>query len=166
MTDTILPESAPAPLVAATAPVPPVAVDPVLTPNFSFEEMTFTKTGLPNVPNKVQVKNLLNNAKGMEQVRALLKAPIKVNSAFRSPAVNKAVGGVASSAHLLGNATDFVAGGNAWSPFEICEKIVASDIPYRQLILEKNAWVHIDFGGTARENLTFNGKSYAPGINR
>ena len=48
----------------------------------------------------------------MEKIRSLLdNQPIVVHSGYRAPAVNRAVGGVATSAHCLGLACDFVCPG-------------------------------------------------------
>ena len=57
--------------------------------------------------NSQQLKNVQLMASIMEIVRELLQRPIEVNSWFRSPALNKAVGGVQTSAHLKGFAVDF-----------------------------------------------------------
>jgi len=78
---------------------------------FSFEEMTATNTGLSNVPNWEQIENLRVLADWLDDVREYFGAPIRVNCAFRSKAVNAAVGGVSTSAHLDGFAADIC----AWS---------------------------------------------------
>ena len=92
-----------------------------LTPHFTLEEMTVTKTGLSNIPNDEQTNELLKLCRDiLEPLREELSCryghrdvsgwpeyiPLIVDSAFRSPAVNKAVGGVPSSQHLLGQAAD------------------------------------------------------------
>lgn len=140
-----------------------------LSPNFTLAELTVTTTKLSNQPNATQLANLTATAQQMELVRALLGKPIRINSGFRSAAVNKAVGGSPTSAHALGWAVDFVcpAFGNTRA---ICAAIKASSIQFDQLILEKpdspsGGWVHIGFGpGKRRQILTFNGKSYLPGL--
>lgn len=50
--------------------------------------------------------NLVQTFRILEDVRSSLGLPIKINSAFRSPQVNKAVGGVEDSYHLDGRAVD------------------------------------------------------------
>ena len=92
-----------------------------LTPHFTLEEMTVTNTGLSNIPNDEQTNQLrLLSRDILEPLREELSCryghrdvsgwpeyiPLIVNSAFRSSAVNKSVGGVPSSQHLLGQAAD------------------------------------------------------------
>lgn len=139
----------------------------MLSPHFSFREMTTTNTGLDNTPHGQHLVNLQFTAQMMEQVRALLGHPITVNSAYRSPTVNRKVGGVPTSAHALGFAVDFT----CWSygtPYDICQAIARSGIQFDQLILEKNRWVHIGFGPRKRQQLLTlppNGRRYELGIN-
>ena len=74
-----------------------------LTENFSLEEMTVSeiasRKGLDNTPNATEITNLMRTALLLEQVRALLKKPIIINSAFRSKPVNDAVGSKDTSQH-------------------------------------------------------------------
>lgn len=78
-----------------------------LTPHFSLEELTTTKTGLSNIPNVSQTHQLHNLCRDiLEPLRDKIGQPIIINSAFRSSAVNRAVGGVSTSQHLLGQAAD------------------------------------------------------------
>ena len=64
-------------------------------------------------------------------------------------AVNKAVGGVDSSAHTQGWAVDFVCP-DFGPPFEVCRKIVTSDLLFDQLIHEYGRWTHLSFAPTMR----------------
>lgn len=74
-----------------------------LTPNFTLEEMTVTSTGLPNVANRTERAALLALAEHVLQpLRDALGKPVYITSAFRSAAVNRAVGGVAGSQHRKG----------------------------------------------------------------
>ena len=84
-----------------------------LTPHFTLGELTKTKTGISNVPNEEQVNNLRRVCRWLEQLRRRWNNlygegddPIVINSGFRSPEVNKAVGGWAQSNHLTGCAVD------------------------------------------------------------
>ena len=84
-----------------------------LSPHFSLAEMTKTTVKKENVPNEAQVENLKRLCSWLEMLRSEWNSrygegddPIIINSAFRSPEVNKAAGGVATSNHLTGCAAD------------------------------------------------------------
>ncbi len=84
-----------------------------LSPHFTLGEFCKTKTGIENVPNEAQVENLKRLCRWLEQLRRRWNNlygegddPIVINSGFRSPEVNKAVGGVSTSNHLTGCAVD------------------------------------------------------------
>ena len=84
-----------------------------LTPHFSLEELTFSEValrqGIDNTPTTEQVLNLKRLCQELlEPVRSLLNVPMHINSGFRSPKVNAAVGGAHGSAHLAGLAADFI----------------------------------------------------------
>ena len=73
-----------------------------LTPHFSLEEVVKTKTGLSNIPNVEQTNQLRKLCLNiLEPVRSVYNKPLIIDSAFRSPDVNKAVGGVSTSQHLF-----------------------------------------------------------------
>ena len=74
---------------------------------FKPHEFIRTDTGLDNFPDSFDLwKNILYTAHKVNNVRDKFGAPIAVDCGYRSPAVNKAVGGVATSAHLAGLAAD------------------------------------------------------------
>ena len=114
-----------------------------LSPNFYLSEFTDTnQRGLDNTPDPLAVKNLFRMAALMEEVRALLgNKVISVNSGFRSPAVNKAVGGSLLSDHMRGEACDFVCRGYG-TALQVASAIVNSKIKFGQLIME-GSWVHL-----------------------
>lgn len=126
-----------------------------LTDHFTLEELTHSQTaarlGLDNEPPPDVVDALTRTAHGLEMVRVLLQAPILVSSGYRSPLVNRAVGGAANSQHILGEAADFTAPGFG-DPTEIVRAIMRSTrpIPYDQLIVEFGRWVHISFSRSPR----------------
>jgi len=135
-----------------------------LSAHFTLAELTVTDTDEDNTPSAPALKRLTATARHMEAVRALLKKPIIVNSGYRSPAVNKAVGGSATSAHALGYAVDFVCPAFG-APITICRAIAASTIAFDQLILERNVWVHISFDPRTRQQvLTYLGSRYVSGL--
>ena len=84
-----------------------------LSEHFSLAELTKTKQHIENVPNEAQVENLRRVCRWLERLRKRWNDkygdgddPIIINSGFRSPEVNKAVGGVPTSNHLTGCAVD------------------------------------------------------------
>ena len=79
-----------------------------LPERFAFSELVRTDTGLPNVPGWRETLNLRLLARYLDRIREDYGKPIKVNSGFRSEAVNERVGGAKSSAHLDGLAADIV----------------------------------------------------------
>lgn len=77
-----------------------------LSEHFSLAELTKTNVKIKNVPNEAQVENLKRLCGWLEMLRERAGGPIIINSGYRSPEVNKAVGGVATSNHLTGCAAD------------------------------------------------------------
>lgn len=124
-----------------------------LSPHFTLAEMTrsqqATRAGLDNIPTPEAYAALRYLCRGlMEGVRALVGAPIRVSSGYRSPAVNRAVGGSASSQHQAGEACDFEVDGAG--NLDVARRIVESDLQFDQLILEfyspidpHAGWIHI-----------------------
>ena len=116
-----------------------------LSEHFSLAELTVSEValrkGLSNLPEGIEVDNLVRLANKLEEVRKVLGKPIMVNSAFRSVEVNAAVGGVKTSQHCVGCAADIKVPG--MTPDEVVRAIVASDIQYDQLIREFDSWTHI-----------------------
>jgi len=120
-----------------------------LTDHFTLEEFTASQTaarlGLVNVPIGEELGNVHRTAEVMEKVRALLGGkPVLVSSGYRSPEVNRAVGGSATSAHMAGLAVDFTVPGFG-DPIEICQALAPhlAELGIDQLIHEFNAWVHL-----------------------
>lgn len=148
-----------------------------LSAHFTLEEMTASNTaarkGIANTLAAGIHDQLILTADKMEAVRHLLgDRSIRVLSGYRNSAVNKAVGGSRTSAHMSGHAVDFTCpdyGSSAKVAAFLAEALAAKGIPFDQLIEEFGGWVHIGFGpGTRRQLLTarkVNGKTvYTPGI--
>jgi putative chitinase len=127
-----------------------------LSPNFTLAEMTVTSTGLPNQPaNDQHLANLRRLAEFMQEVRALFNVPITITSAYRSPAVNRAVGGVPTSHHALGRAADFRVSGVAGD--EVARRIAASPLNFDQLIFYRLSGVcHISIAPAMRRQVRTN----------
>lgn len=121
-----------------------------LSPHFTLEEMiasdTARRKGWTNIPEDADAKNLLVLCTTLlEPVRELLGTPLKINSGYRSPQLNAAVGGVLNSAHMEGRAADFV---TPQMDLNVAfEKIAQSKMQWDQLIWEWNKvgsqWIHI-----------------------
>ena len=114
-----------------------------LTPHFSLEELTHTDhRTLDNTPNDSERANLQRLAEFLELVKvALGNKPVMVNSAFRSKAVNDAVGSKDTSQHRIGCAADLRIPG--MTPDQVVRAIIAAGLPYDQIIREFDAWTHI-----------------------
>lgn len=74
---------------------------------FSFHELTKSSVSKENYPWKMEhVSNLVTLCDFLDDLREEFGEPIVINSAFRTPVVNKAVGGAAASLHMQGRAAD------------------------------------------------------------
>ena len=115
----------------------------ILTKHFTLEELTITEhREFSNEPNESEKANLMRLAEFLEQVKDLLDGkPIMVNSAFRSAQVNQAVGSAPTSQHRVGCAADLRIPG--MTPDEVVKAVIASDLPYDQVIREFDRWTHI-----------------------
>jgi len=126
-----------------------------LSEHFTLEELTHTDhRDLENTPNETELANLKRLASFLETVKSVLGGkPIMVNSAFRSKAVNDAVGSKDSSQHRVGCAADLRVPG--MTPDEVVKAVIASGIGYDQIIREFDRWTHIsvpnDANGTPRK---------------
>jgi len=118
-----------------------------MTEHFTLEELTFTNhREFDNTPNEVQKYQLNRLANFLESVRALLGKPILIDSAFRSLAVNRAVGSSDKSQHRRGCAADFRVPG--MTPNEVVSAIIKSGLPYDQVIREFDRWTHVSIPNT------------------
>ena len=123
-----------------------------LSPNFTLEELTHTDhREFSNEPNESETENLKRLAAFLEQVKTVLGGkPVMVNSAFRSKAVNDAVGSKDTSQHRIGCAADLRIPG--MTPDEVVKAVIASGIGYDQIIREFDRWTHISVPNKATDN--------------
>ena len=120
-----------------------------MTPHFTLAELTVTDhRTLDNTPDADALANLQRLAEFLERVREVLGGkPVMVNSAYRSKAVNDAVGSKDTSQHRLGCAADIRVPG--MSPDAVVKAVMASGLGYQQLIREFSdpvkggGWTHI-----------------------
>jgi hypothetical protein len=119
-----------------------------MTPHFTLAELTVTDhRTLDNTPDPAALVNLQRLAEFLEKVKELLRfKPIMVNSAYRSKAVNDAVGSKDTSQHRLGCAADLRVPGMI--PKEVVQAIVDSDLPFDQCIKEYDRWTHVSIPNT------------------
>ena len=69
--------------------------------------ITATRRGIDNIPNDEQLANMELVAEEIfEPLRVWVGGPIKINSFFRSPELNKSIGGSSKSQHCKGQAID------------------------------------------------------------
>lgn len=146
-----------------------------LSPHFSLAEMCVTRTSLHNVPGPVEIAALTALCVHvLEPIRAQF-GPVTVNSAYRSPAVNRAVGSKPTSQHPKGEAADIEVRGVSNGALA---QWIAANVPFDQLILEAyrpgvptSGWVHVSYraGRLRRQRLTMtmgaHGPIYSQGLN-
>ena len=123
----------------------PNVLNPPLSPNFDLARLTHSDTarerGIANQPEPAHLPHLRLLAAALEELQGMLGAPLVITSAYRSPALNAAVGGVPTSRHALGLAADLVCPGYG-TPLEVARAIAASAIVFDQVIHEFGRWVH------------------------
>ena len=124
-----------------------------LSEHFSLNELTHSdlavRKGISNDPTPDVISNLTRLAELLEQVRKYLNKPISINSGYRCPELNQAVGGQKASQHLLGCAADIRVSG--MTPDEIVKAIIQTDIQFDQMIREFDSWVHISVTNSAED---------------
>ena len=142
-----------------------------MTDHFTYDELTNTGDESLLAENRKEgttyLGNLLKLAQELEKVRAFFGRAVLVSSAFRCAALNKEVGGSATSQHTTGSAADFTVEGyedmnGLRFVFEWCRHHTS----YSQLILEhpegKRPWIHLGLPHKDKvgEVLEFDGKKY------
>ena len=111
---------------------------------------TATRLGIKNEPNKKQLNNMKLIAEEVfEPLRAYVGGPIKINSFFRSPELNKTIGGSTKSQHCHGQAIDlddtFGRATNA-EMFEFIKKHLDFDQMIWEFGDDENPdWVHVSY---------------------
>ena len=134
-----------------------------LSEHFTREELIASGTGLPNVPTEQQSEKLLYLAIYLLEPLRRRFGRIKVNSGYRSPAVNDAVEGSKTSQHMEGEAADIVP---LISDIDIVFSWAEKNLKYGQIIIEhKDArWIHISLpriGGMNQQALLYKDGRYS-----
>ena len=114
-----------------------------LSLHFTLEELTHTDhRQFDNTHNTDELANLTRLANFLEQVKIVLDGkPVMINSAYRSSAVNQAVGSSEKSQHRIGCAADIRVPG--MTPDEVVKAVMAAGLGYDQIIREMDRWTHI-----------------------
>ena len=133
-----------------------------LSANFYLAEMVTSQTalrrGIPNDPGPEEVAALkLLCQKVLQPVRDHFAVPVTISSGYRSPRLNTAIGGSATSQHCFGEAADFTIAG--LSNLEVC-KWMERHLNYDQLIYEfgEEGWVHCSFSADRMRNMELTAK--------
>ena len=85
----------------------------------------------------------------LDPLREWYGKPIVVNSGYRCPALNKAVGGATTSQHMSGQAADIDTGDRQQN--KLLFEHIRKNLPFDQLIDESNfAWVHVSYRADGR----------------
>lgn len=124
------------------------------TINELIKSTTATAKKIDNTPTKEVEDNLTKLVdKVLDPLREAYGKPIKVNSGYRCPKLNRAVGGSATSQHVLGQAADITGGSKAENKI-LFDLIKSLKLPFDQLIWENGGvWVHVSFGPRNRRQV-------------
>jgi hypothetical protein len=115
---------------------------------FTYSELTTSdaarRLGIANRPTPAAEQNLEALADYLlDPLRGAYGKPIRVNSGYRSPEVNQAVGGARNSQHVRGEAADITAG-SVEENRKLFDLVQQLGLPFDQLIDERGyAWVHV-----------------------
>ena len=122
--------------------------------HISYKEGTYSNTAIrrsiENTPNEDQLSNMRLIADEIfEPLRAYVGGPIKINSFFRSPELNTAIGGSSKSQHCKGQAIDLDDTFGRMTNAEMYE-FIKDHLDFDQIIWEfgddKNPnWVHVSY---------------------
>ena len=120
-----------------------------LSKNFTLSEITKSNTakrlGIDNAPNQEHLNNMQILIRDLIQPMRDALGPIRISSGYRSPVLNRAIGGSTKSQHCKGQALDL----QFWSEGEMCNKkiydwVLKEGIEFDQMINEFDyAWIHI-----------------------
>lgn len=118
---------------------------------FTIKELTRSTTaelrGIDNTPSQQVIDNLTALVENvLDPLREAWCAPIHVNSGYRCAALNKAVGGVPTSQHILGEAADITVGTRAKNQ-RLYALLRQLNLPVDQAINEHDfRWIHVSYG--------------------
>ena len=131
-----------------------------ISKHISFKEATHSNTAvarkIKNVPDADTIVRMkLVAEKCFEPVRVWYGKPIKINSFFRSPKLNSAVGGAFKSQHVKGEAIDLTAG--SVDENKKLYEWICDNLEFDQAIWEFGGkWIHISYKMSGNRNMKFN----------
>jgi len=124
--------------------------DQILSPHFRLSEFEYSATAIANgIDNRVpstlipNLKNLCEQV--LEPLRLQVNEPIIISSGYRSPELNRLVGGAPNSQHMTGEAADILLIANHVSLID-CYTWLLNNTRFDQLIMESKGnsrWIHI-----------------------
>lgn len=133
-----------------------------LSRNFTLAELVRSQTalrrGIPNNPGPREITALRILCENVLQpVRDHYGVPVHISSGYRSPRLNRAIGGSATSQHVLGEAADFIVSGKG--NLEVC-RWMERRLNYDQLIYEfgEGGWIHCSFSAERMRNMELTAK--------
>ncbi len=125
-----------------------------ISKHISNKEGVYSRTalrlGIENKPNNEQLANMKLLAEEVfEPLRAYVGGPVKINSFFRSPELNKAIGGSTKSQHCHGQAIDIDDTFGRCTNAEMYE-FIKKHLDFDQMIWEfgdtdNPDWVHVSY---------------------
>ena len=135
-----------------------------LSKNFTLEELIHSNTaermGIDNVPKDEKVVENLRSLclEVLQPLRDYVGAPVHINSGYRCPELNMAVGGVKNSQHCRGEAADIrivsPKQGREWAAW------IEDNCRFDQMLLERNkngaVWLHV----SCKRDASKNGQSF------
>ncbi len=131
---------------------------------FRLEEFLASSTArqksIENLPSWTIVEHLVELSLFLDGLREAWGSGIIISSGFRNSDLNKKVGGVQNSIHLIGYAADIVPANGQMADFKRFVKNWIKDKDFDQCIVEKNKkgkeWIHIGLynnSGQQRHNI-------------
>ncbi len=151
-------------------------LDYPLSSSFTWGEMTRTGQMTLQAKNRAEAEHYKAALETlcrtiMQPIRDKF-GPLKINSGFRGPSLNSAVGGQKNSQHMAGQAADFVPLADGVTLLMVFDWIrKESKLPFGQVIHEcpspTSRWIHVSLGepwrkSNNRQALYFDGKTYTP----
>ena len=126
----------------------------MISKHISDKEGVYSRTAIrldiDNVPTKKHLANMVELAENIfEPLRAYVGGPIKINSFYRSPELNKAIGGSAKSQHCQGQAIDIDDTFGRMTNAEMYD-FIKEHLDFDQMIWEfgndnNPDWVHVSY---------------------